>query len=375
MKFVDEVTISVQAGKGGDGCLSFRREKFIRFGGPNGGDGGDGGSVYLEADPDLNTLIDYRFHKHFKAPSGQHGMGSECTGRSGDDLVLKVPVGTVVWDFDTHEQMGDLISSKERLLVAQGGFHGLGNVRFKSSRNQAPRQTTKGKLGESRKLRLELKLLADVGLLGFPNAGKSTFIRAISAATPKVADYPFTTLHPHLGVVKVGPAQSFVVADIPGIIEGAAEGAGLGLRFLKHLSRTRLLLHVLDISPMDDSDPVQKAKIILQELDKFSPELAEQECWLVLNKIDLLPEGEWNARCEAIVSELDWKGPVFQVSAAERIGTEALCFEVMKYLEENKLKNTLEELENETENKPFDVTEMENENSGNGASEDTLDPS
>jgi len=334
MKFVDEATITVQAGKGGDGCLSFRREKFIRFGGPNGGDGGDGGSIYLEAISDLNTLIDYRFHQHFKAQNGQHGMGSECTGKSGEDLILSVPVGTVVWDADTHEQMGDLVEPGQRLLVAKGGFHGFGNMRFKSSRNQAPRKTTKGRLGEVRRLRLELKLLADVGLLGLPNAGKSTLIRAVSAAVPKVADYPFTTLYPSLGVVKIGTAQSFVIADIPGVIEGAAEGAGLGIRFLKHLARTRLLLHLIDIAPIDQSDPITRAKAIVEELEKFSPELANLERWLVLNKIDLLPEAECKAHCEAIISALEWKGPVFQISGSQRIGTESLCYAIMKRLEE-----------------------------------------
>ncbi len=334
MKFVDEVTITVQAGKGGDGCLSFRREKFIRFGGPNGGDGGDGGSVYLEANADLNTLIDYRFHQHFKAKSGQHGMGSECTGKSGEDLILQVPVGTVVWDADTHEQMGDLVGSQQRLLVAKGGFHGFGNVRFKSSRNQAPRKTTKGRTGEVRRLRLELKLLADVGLLGLPNAGKSTLIRAVSAACPKVADYPFTTLYPSLGVVRVGTTQSFVIADIPGVIEGASEGAGLGLRFLKHLARTRLLLHLVDVVPLDQSDPVKRAKAIIKELEKFSPELAGLERWLVLNKIDLLPEEVRATQCQAIVSALKWNGPVFKISGLQREGTVELCYAIMQRLEE-----------------------------------------
>ncbi len=328
MKFVDEVTIQVEAGRGGDGCLSFRREKFIRFGGPNGGDGGDGGSIYLEAISDVNTLVDYRFHKHFKADKGQHGMGSECTGRSGADLVLQVPVGTVVWDCDTHEQLGDLTVPGEKLLVAKGGHHGLGNVHFKSSRNQAPRKVTKGKLGEVRKLRLELKLLAEVGLLGLPNAGKSTFIRSVSAATPKVADYPFTTLHPHLGVVKVGPLQSFVLADIPGIIEGAAEGAGLGLKFLRHLMRTRLLLHLVDIAPFDDSDPVEAAKTIIYELEKYNPDLAKRERWLVLNKIDLVPEEEAEKRCQEIINALEWQGPVFKISALKKLGTENLCYAV-----------------------------------------------
>lgn len=333
MKFVDEVGIHVQAGKGGDGCLSFRREKFIRFGGPNGGDGGDGGSIYLEADSDLNTLIDYRFKKHFKAKNGQNGMGSECTGRSGEDLIIRVPVGTCVWDANTHEEMGDLTKAGQRLLVAHGGLHGMGNINFKSSRNQAPRKTTKGRLGEERKLRLELKLLADVGLLGLPNAGKSTLIRAVSAATPKVADYPFTTLHPHLGVVRVGESQSFVLADIPGIIEGAAEGAGLGLRFLRHLSRTHLLLHLVDLAPLDGSDPVENFTMIRRELEKFSPELASRECWLVLNKIDMLSEDDVQTVSNAILKETDWQGPVFQISGIKREGTQKLCYAVMEYLD------------------------------------------
>lgn len=335
MKFIDEVTVVVQAGKGGDGCLSFRREKFIPFGGPNGGDGGDGGNVYLEADPNLNTLIDYRFRKHFNASSGQHGMGSECTGRSAEDLVLKVPIGTVIWDAETLEQMGDLVKAHQRILIAKGGFHGLGNVRFKTSCNQAPRQITKGRPGETRKLRLELKVLADVGLLGLPNAGKSTFIRAVSAATPKVADYPFTTLYPNLGVVKIGEGQSFVVADIPGIIEGAAEGAGLGLRFLKHLARTRLLLHIVDILPIDETDPILNAQAIVNELNKFNPELAKQERWLVLNKIDVIQdEAECALLCQKIVEGLGWTGPVFKMSGMQREGTKPLCYAIMQRLEE-----------------------------------------
>ncbi len=332
MKFVDEVSVHIQAGKGGDGCLSFRREKFIRFGGPNGGDGGDGGSIYLLADPGLNTLIDYRFQRHFKAKDGQRGMGSECTGRGGDDCILRVPVGTVVWDADTHEQMGELLEAGAKLLVAQGGEHGMGNINFKSSRNQAPRKTTKGKPGETRKLRLELRLLADVGLLGLPNAGKSTFIRAVSAATPKVADYPFTTLHPNLGVVRVGVDRSFVLADIPGIIEGAAEGAGLGLRFLRHLFRTKLLLHLVDIAPPDGADPVIGAKAIIQELEKFNPELAAKERWLVLNKLDLLPADEAANRCKEIIKGLEWRGPVFEVSGLTKQGTPSLCQSAMQFL-------------------------------------------
>ncbi|MBP6103794.1 MAG: Obg family GTPase CgtA [Gammaproteobacteria bacterium] len=334
MKFVDEATITVQAGKGGDGCLSFRREKFVQFGGPNGGDGGDGGSIYLEANPDLNTLIDYRFHQHFRAPNGRGGMGSECTGRAGEDLILQIPLGTVVWDSETNEQLSDFLVPGQRLLVAKGGFHGFGNKRFKSSRNQSPRKITKGRLGDERRLRLELKLLADVGLLGFPNAGKSTLIRAVSAATPKVADYPFTTLYPNLGVVRVDAGRSFVMADIPGIIEGASEGMGLGLRFLKHLSRTRLLLHLVDVAPFDLRDPIEGIHIILEELKAYSPALAEQEQWLVLNKLDMLPEAEREAKVQAIVSAVHWKGPVFSISGLQRQGTEALCYALMARLDE-----------------------------------------
>jgi GTP-binding protein len=336
MKFIDEATISVIAGKGGDGCLSFRREKFIRFGGPNGGDGGDGGSIYLVAEPNLNTLIDYRFHQHFRAQNGQNGMGSECTGRGGDDLFLKVPVGTVVWDVETGEQIGDLVKAGDVLLVAKGGFHGMGNVRFKSSRNQAPRKTTKGRLGDNRKLRLELKLLADVGLLGLPNAGKSTFIHAVSAARPKVADYPFTTLYPNLGVVQVGPFRNFVIADIPGLIEGAAEGAGLGIRFLRHLARTKLILHLVDIFPEDETHPATRARAIVNELEKYSPELASRERWLVLNKVDLMLPEEAEVRCNAIINEMGWKGPVFKMSGLQRNGTKELCVAIMARLDEIK---------------------------------------
>src|SRR5690606_3060902 len=296
MKFVDEATIIVEAGKGGHGCLSFRREKYIPKGGPDGGDGGDGGSVYLEADSALNTLIDYRFQRRHKAPNGEPGSGRNCTGTKGEDLVLPVPVGTTVVDMDTHEVLGDLTKEGQRLKVAQGGFHGLGNTRFKSSVNRAPRQTSKGSEGEARNLRLELKVLADVGMLGLPNAGKSTFIRAVSAAQPKVADYPFTTLVPSLGVVKVQTHRSFVIADIPGLIEGASEGAGLGIRFLKHLTRCRVLLHLVDMAPLDGSDPADNALAIVAELEKFSPTLAKRDRWLVLNKVDLLDE-EALARC------------------------------------------------------------------------------
>ncbi|SET16762.1 GTP-binding protein [Marinobacter segnicrescens] len=334
MKFVDEATIIVEAGKGGHGCLSFRREKYVPKGGPDGGDGGDGGSVYLEADDSLNTLIDYRFQRKHKAQNGQPGAGRNCTGIKGDDLVLPVPVGTTVVDMDTHEVLGDLTHVGQRLKVAQGGFHGLGNTRFKSSVNRAPRQTTKGSEGEARNLRLELKVLADVGLLGMPNAGKSTFIRSVSAATPKVADYPFTTLVPNLGVVKVQAHQSFVIADIPGLIEGAAEGAGLGIRFLKHLVRTRLLLHLVDVAPYDGSSPADAVRAIEHELEKFSETLASRDRWLVLNKVDMVAEDERDAHCQAIVDELGWEGPVFCISAISGEGTRELTQAVMRWIEE-----------------------------------------
>ncbi len=331
MKFVDEVVISVKAGKGGDGCMSFRREKYIPLGGPNGGDGGDGGSVYLEAEINLNTLIDFRFKRDFKATNGKHGMGSQCTGQKGEDLVIKVPVGTIVWDNDTQEKMYDLTTHGERALVAKGGFHGLGNTRFKSSINRAPRRTTKGTLGEERDLKLELQILADVGLLGMPNAGKSTFIRQVSAAKPKVADYPFTTLYPNLGVVACGDS-SFVVADIPGLIEGAAEGAGLGTRFLKHLTRTRLLLHLVDVAPLDGSDPVVAAKAIVLELEKYDKSLADKPRWLVLNKIDQLSPDEIDEKCQAVVDALQWTGPVYKISGLKNNGLQSLCFAIMKYI-------------------------------------------
>ncbi|WP_271410696.1 Obg family GTPase CgtA [Pseudomonas sp. Q1-7] len=338
MKFVDEVSIFVKAGDGGNGLMSFRREKFIEKGGPNGGDGGDGGSVFMEADPNLNTLVDYRYTRRFDAQRGENGGSKDCTGRKGDDLVLPVPVGTTVIDAATQEIIGDLTKPGQRLLVAQGGWHGLGNTRFKSSTNRAPRQTTKGKPGESRDLKLELKVLADVGLLGLPNAGKSTFIRAVSAAKPKVADYPFTTLVPNLGVVSVGRFKSFVVADIPGLIEGAADGAGLGIRFLKHLARTRLLLHIVDMAPLDESDPAEAAAVIIDELGRFSPALTERDRWLVLNKADQLLDEERDARMKAVLERLGWTGPVFVISALEREGTEALSQEIMRYLDERTLR-------------------------------------
>ncbi len=338
MKFVDEVSIHVKAGDGGNGMMSFRREKFIEKGGPNGGDGGDGGSIYMEANENLNTLVDYRYTRRFSAPNGEKGGSTDCTGAKGEDLILPVPVGTTVIDAATQEVIGDLVKPGQRLLVAHGGWHGLGNARFKSSTNRAPRQTTPGKPGEARDLILELKVLADVGLLGLPNAGKSTFIRAVSAAKPKVADYPFTTLVPNLGVVSVGRYKSFVVADIPGLIEGASEGAGLGIRFLKHLARTRLLLHLVDMAPLDQSDPAVAAETIIHELSKFSPALADRDRWLVLNKADQLLDDEREERLQDVIKRLNWTGPVFVISALEREGTEALSQEIMRYLDERTLR-------------------------------------
>jgi GTPase len=334
MKFVDEATIRVQAGNGGNGCLSFRREKYVERGGPDGGDGGDGGSVYLVADPGMNTLADFRMGRRFRAESGAGGAGRNMTGRSGGDLDVRVPCGTVVHDVDTGELICDLTVAGERRKVAEGGRGGLGNTRFKSSVNRAPRKTTSGTEGERRHLRLELKVLADVGLLGMPNAGKSTLISAMSQARPRIADYPFTTLHPHLGVVRVGNLQSFVMADIPGLIEGASGGAGLGIQFLRHLQRTHLLLHIVDIAPLDErTDPVESVRSIAAELEKFSPELAEKPRWLVINKTDLLAADELNARRERLLSALDWRAPVFEVSAATGQGTGGLGQAVMRELE------------------------------------------
>lgn len=342
MKFVDEATIDVKAGDGGNGCVSFRREKYIPLGGPDGGDGGDGGSVYMVADASLNTLADFRYERRFAAQRGENGSGRNRTGRSGDDLEIRVPVGTLVYEEDTDELMADLVEDQQRVLVARGGFHGLGNTRYKSSTNRAPRQSKPGIPGEQRALRLELKLLADVGLLGKPNAGKSTLIRAISSAKPKVADYPFTTLYPNLGVVRVEAHRSFVVADIPGLIEGAAEGAGLGVQFLKHLSRTGLLLHLVDVAPLAGSDPVEDVLAIVCELEKFSTELGGRERWLVLNKTDLLPDDERQARCQDIVQRLGWNGPVFETSAVSKQGTKALVFAIMEHIEKQR-QNVAEE--------------------------------
>jgi len=334
VKFVDEATIRVQAGNGGHGCLSFRREKFIEKGGPDGGDGGDGGNVFLVANDGVNTLADFRVARKFKAGNGQPGAGRNRTGKSGDDLDVIVPCGTVVHDVDTSEIIGDLTEAGQRVMVAEAGRGGYGNTRFKSSINRAPRKITEGSPGEKRHLKLELKLLADVGLLGLPNAGKSTLIRSMSAARPKVADYPFTTLHPNLGVVSVGPFQSFVMADVPGLIEGAAEGAGLGIRFLKHLQRTKLLLHLVDIAPIDpEADPVNDFRAIEQELVRFSEDVSDKPRWLVLNKTDLLTKDNVALARKDILDRLGWDGPVFETSAVSGAGTETLAQAVMRELE------------------------------------------
>ncbi|MBE0363018.1 GTP-binding protein [Pseudoalteromonas ulvae UL12] len=333
MKFVDEVEVRAEAGDGGSGAVSFRREKYVPEGGPDGGDGGDGGSVYFEADENLNTLIDYQFERFHRAERGTNGRSRNCTGKKGDDLILRVPQGTRVSDIETGESIGDLTRHGQRLLVAKGGFHGLGNTRFKSSTNRAPRQKTLGTPGEIRNLKLELLLLADVGLLGMPNAGKSTFIRSVSAAKPKVADYPFTTLVPNLGVVRPDVNKSFVIADIPGLIEGAADGAGLGIRFLKHLERCRVLLHIIDVMPVDGSDPVENADAIVAELECYSPELASKPRWLVFNKIDLLPQDEVDAVCAQIADALDIKENIYKISAVSKQNTSELCFDVMTLLD------------------------------------------
>lgn len=333
MKFIDEVIIKVEAGNGGKGCLSFHREKYVPRGGPDGGDGGDGGSVYLCGHSSLNTLVDYRHNRLHRAENGQSGQGKNCTGKSGNDLIIPVPLGTVVYDVDTQECIGEVLKENQLLCVAQGGFHGLGNARFKSSTNRSPRQTTPGTPGDQREIRLELKILADVGLLGMPNAGKSTFIRAVSSARPKVAEYAFTTLHPNLGVVKVDTSRSFVIADIPGLIEGAADGAGLGVQFLKHLARTRVLLHLVDVQPYDGTDPITNIKKIQQELRKFSDEIATKPQWLILNKIDLVAKEEQESYCQAIIDSLAWQGPVFKISALEKTNTQELCYRLMEFLE------------------------------------------
>jgi GTP-binding protein len=324
MKFVDEAYIDIAAGDGGAGCVSFRHEKYKEFGGPNGGDGGRGGHVFAVADVNLNTLVDFRFSRRHEARRGEHGMGSDMFGAAGDDIVLKMPVGTIISDAETGEVLYELLKPGEMITIAKGGDGGFGNMRFKSAINRAPRQKTPGWPGEKKNLKLELKVLADVGLLGMPNAGKSTLISAISNARPRIADYPFTTLHPNLGVVRVGPEQSFVVADLPGLIEGASEGAGLGHQFLRHLQRTRLLLHVVDLAPFDGADPVAQAKAIVGELKKYDPALYEKPRWLVLNKLDMVPADERAERVKDFVKRFKFKGPVFEISALTREGCEPL---------------------------------------------------
>jgi GTP-binding protein len=337
MKFVDEATIDVAAGDGGAGCVSFRREKFIPFGGPNGGDGGRGGSIWAVADRNLNTLIDYRYARRHEARNGEPGRGSDQFGAAGDDIVLRMPLGTIIKDAETEEVLTELLVPDEKVLICKGGDGGFGNLHFKSSTNRAPRQKTPGWPGERRKLKLELRVLADVGLLGMPNAGKSTLIAAVSNARPKIADYPFTTLHPNLGVVRVGPEQSFVVADVPGLIEGAAEGAGLGHQFLRHLQRTHLLLHVVDMAPFDEGiDPVAQAKAIVAELKKYDQTLYDKPRWLVLNKLDMVPMEERAARVKDFVKRYRWKGPVFEISALAREGLEPLLRAIFDHVQAHK---------------------------------------
>ncbi len=334
MKFIDEALIRVQAGNGGDGCASFRREKFIPKGGPDGGDGGRGGSVYAVADRNINTLIDFRFQRTHKAKSGGNGRGADCYGAGGEDITLHMPVGTVITDTETDQVVADLAQDGQRVLIAKGGQGGIGNLHFKSSTNRAPKQFTRGELGQEFQFKLELKVLADVGLLGMPNAGKSTFIRAVSAAKPKVADYPFTTLHPNLGVVRVDNNRSFVIADIPGLIEGAAEGAGLGHQFLRHLQRTRLLLHIVDLAPFDENtDPVKEAKAIVEELRKYDQLLYDKPRWLVLNKLDMIAEDERAARVKDFIKRYKWKGESFSISALNGEGCQALTYAIMAYLD------------------------------------------
>ena len=334
MKFVDEAVITAKAGDGGNGCVSFRREKYVEFGGPDGGDGGDGGSVFLQAEKSLTTLSDFRHKRFYEAERGENGASRNMTGRKGEDIIIPVPIGTIVYDDETNEIIGDLTKDEDRVMVAQGGFHGLGNLRYKSSVNRAPRQSKGGTEGDLRPLRLEMKVLADVGLLGLPNAGKSSLITNLSSAKPRVADYPFTTLYPNLGVVRIDVNQSFVIADIPGLIEGAAEGAGLGIQFLKHLSRTSLLLHLVDVAPMDEADPVESIRILEKELEKYSEELKERERWLVINKADLLPFDSIDKTRADIVERLGWKGPVFTISAATGMGTKDLANKIMQYLDD-----------------------------------------
>ena len=333
MKFVDEAVIRVEAGKGGNGCLSFRREKYIPKGGPDGGDGGRGGSIFIEGDESLNTLIDYRYQRLYRAEHGKPGMGREKSGPKGQDMTLKVPVGTSIVDVDTDTVIADVTRAGERICIAEGGHFGLGNTRFKSSTNRAPRKTTLGKPGEARDIRLELQVLADVGLVGLPNAGKSSLVSMLSAAKPKIADYPFTTLIPSLGVVRINSHRSFVIADVPGLIAGAAEGAGLGIRFLKHLTRARILLHLVDLQPLDGKDPVEAVTEIAAELERFSPTLAERERWLEVNKADTIPEDQWDEALDDVVKRLNWKGPAYIISGLLEQGTELLAQDLMIRLE------------------------------------------
>lgn len=333
MKFVDESTIKVEAGDGGNGVVSFWREKFVEKGGPDGGDGGDGGDVYMQADENLNTLVDYRFERFHKAERGANGSGGNCTGKRGKDKTIKVPVGTRAVDIHTNEVVAEVTEHGKTIMIAKGGWHGLGNQRFKSSVNRAPRQKTMGTKGEVRELRLELLLLADVGMLGLPNAGKSTFIRAVSAAKPKVADYPFTTLIPSLGVVRAGSERSFVIADIPGLIEGAADGAGLGVRFLKHLERCRVLLHMIDLLPIDGSDPIENALTIIDELEQYSEKVADKPRWLIFNKVDLLTEEEADEKIQQIIDALGWDGHFAKISAVNKLGTKDLSFQLAEFME------------------------------------------
>jgi len=350
VKFVDEASITVVAGKGGPGSASFRREKYIPKGGPDGGNGGNGGSVWLEGNSGLNTLADFRHARHFKARNGEPGAGKDRTGKSADDIVIRVPLGTIVIAQETGEKIGEVTAHEQRMLVARGGEGGRGNINFKSSVNRAPRQFTPGTPGEERKLFLELKVLADVGLLGFPNAGKSTLISAVSAARPKVADYPFTTLHPNLGVVSIEPGRSFVIADIPGIIEGAAGGAGLGIQFLKHLQRTRLLLHLVDIAPLEGGNPAEQVRKLELELERFDAELAQRERWLVITKTDQLDPEAADAACREIIADLDWQGPWFAISAVARQGLDELVGRIMTHMEhhQRELESDVEDSENET---------------------------
>lgn len=343
VKFVDEVVIEAHAGNGGNGCVSFRREKFIPFGGPNGGDGGRGGHVIARADVNLNTLVDFRFSKLHRGRNGEHGRGADQYGAGGDDKVLRMPVGTLIFDAETDELIADLVQDGQEIIIARGGQGGLGNLHFKSSVNRAPRESTKGQEGEHRKLRLELKVLADVGLLGMPNAGKSTLISAVSNARPKIADYPFTTLYPNLGVVRLGPGRSFVIADIPGLIEGAAEGQGLGHQFLRHLQRTKLLLHIVDMAPIEEgADPVKDVRAIVAELKKYDADLAAKPRWLVLNKLDLLPEDERDAAVKNLLRRLRYKGPVFPISALAREGLDPLLHAIAEHIGQSKPVETAE---------------------------------